>query len=80
MNGETISENLDMINWIINQDYENTDNGDGTGQTYTGAEVQGAIWSLTNGASSKHKVWLMVSLLIQQQVRVRMRKKSWMRP
>ena len=49
INGETGVENLDLINWIINQDFENTDNGDGTATTYTGAEVQGAIWALTNG-------------------------------
>ena len=41
-------ENLDLINWILNQDFASMDNGDGTGQTYTEAEVQGAIWGLTD--------------------------------
>jgi len=46
-------ENLDLINWIVNQDFEETDNGDGTSQSYRGAEVQGAIWALTNGEQLK---------------------------
>ena len=41
-------ENLDMINWILNQDFASMDNGDGNGQTYTEAEIQGAIWALTD--------------------------------
>ena len=41
-------ENLDLINWILNQDFGSQDNGDGTGQTYTDAEIQGAIWGLTD--------------------------------
>jgi hypothetical protein len=49
INGGTVVENLDLINWIINQDFENADNGDGAAITYTGAEVQGAVWALTNG-------------------------------
>jgi hypothetical protein len=49
INGEEAIDNLDLINWIINQDFENTDNGDGAATTYTGAEVQGAVWALTNG-------------------------------
>ncbi|MFQ8433991.1 thioester domain-containing protein, partial [Amaricoccus sp. W119] len=39
-------EHLDLVNWIINQGFENMDNGDGTGATYTEAEIQGAIWGL----------------------------------
>jgi len=49
VNGESAVDNLDLINWIINQDFENTDNGDGNTTNYTDAEVQGAIWALTNG-------------------------------
>jgi VCBS repeat-containing protein len=41
-------ENLDLVNWILNQDFRNMDNGDGTGETYTGGEIQDAIWFLTN--------------------------------
>lgn len=41
-------ENLDMVNWLLNQDFDNLDNGDGTGTTYTQAEIQGAIWGLTD--------------------------------
>lgn len=40
--------NLDVINWILNQDFTSQNNGDGTGQTYTDAEIQGAIWGLTD--------------------------------
>ena len=39
-NGLAASDNFDLINWILNQDYE--ENG------YTGWEVQRAIWELTN--------------------------------
>ena len=49
VNGESAVDNLDLINWIINQDFENTDNGDGAATNYTDAEIQGAIWALTNG-------------------------------
>ena len=46
---ETALDNLDLINWIINQDFGLIDNGDGTmGETYTDAEIQGAIWALTD--------------------------------
>lgn len=41
-------ENLDMVNWILNQDFGSMDNGDGKGKTYTEAEIQGAIWGLTD--------------------------------
>ncbi len=41
-------DNLDAINWILNQDFDSIDNGDGTGETYTQAEIQGAIWGLTD--------------------------------
>jgi len=53
INGKMGLENLDLINWIVNQDFEETDNGDGTSQSYRGAEVQGAIWALTNGEQLK---------------------------
>ncbi|MBM7069071.1 SdrD B-like domain-containing protein [Actibacterium sp. 188UL27-1] len=43
INGETAAENLDMITWILNQDF--------TSQGYTDGEVQAAIWSLTDGQS-----------------------------
>ena len=41
-------ENLDIVNWILNQSFETMDNGDGTGTNYTEAEIQGAIWGLTD--------------------------------
>lgn len=44
----TRPQNLDMVNWILNQDFDAMDNGDGTGKTYTEAEIQGAIWGLTD--------------------------------
>ncbi len=37
----SVVDNLDLINWIINQDF--------TSQGYTDLEVQGAIWTFTNG-------------------------------
>jgi len=40
--------NLDLVNWILNQDFRNMDNGDGTSTNYTGNEIQDAIWFLTN--------------------------------
>ena len=46
-----LPENLDVVNWILNQDFTSMDNGDGNGKTYTEAEIQGAIWGLTNGES-----------------------------
>ena len=46
--GAGIVEDLDVINWIINQDFGSMDNGDGTGETYTDAEIQGASWNFTN--------------------------------
>jgi len=48
INGKTAAENLDLITWIMNQDFTAQDNGDGTGETYTDAEIQGAIWGLTD--------------------------------
>ena len=41
-------ENLDLVNWILNQDFKNTDNGDGMGENYSGYEVQVAVWFFTN--------------------------------
>ncbi len=41
-------QNLDMVNWILNQDFTSMDNGDGNGKNYTEAEIQGAIWGLTD--------------------------------
>ncbi|WP_424972651.1 SdrD B-like domain-containing protein [Dinoroseobacter sp. S76] len=40
INGQSAEDNLDLINWILNQDFQ--------GQGYTDFEVQGAIWSLTD--------------------------------
>ncbi|MDO5704783.1 MAG: SdrD B-like domain-containing protein, partial [Paracoccus sp. (in: a-proteobacteria)] len=45
--GIPLPQNLDMVNWILNQDFTSMSNGDGG--TYTEAEVQGAIWGLTDG-------------------------------
>lgn len=41
-------QNLDIVNWILNQDFSAMDNGDNNGKTYTEAEIQGAIWGLTD--------------------------------
>lgn len=48
-NGQAGIDNLDLVNWILNQDFGSIDNGDGTGTTYTDAEIQGAIWKLLDG-------------------------------
>lgn len=39
-NGQPAADNLDLINWILNEDY--------TGQGFTDAEVQAAIWELVD--------------------------------
>jgi hypothetical protein len=41
VNGQTAAENLDMITWIMNQDFGS--------QGYNDMEIQGAIWALTDG-------------------------------
>ncbi|MDA8587314.1 hypothetical protein N9L47_13815, partial [Rhodobacteraceae bacterium] len=41
INGASASDNLDEITWILNQDFNN--------QGFTDAEIQGAIWALTDG-------------------------------
>jgi hypothetical protein len=43
------ADNIDSVNWLLNNDQTLTDNGDGTGDTYTDFEVQEAIWKLMNG-------------------------------
>jgi len=55
VNGELAVDNMDLINWILNQDWATTDNGDNTGESYTDTEVQFAIWSLTDGAQAEAK-------------------------
>ena len=47
-NGLAASEYIDNIEWLLNADLTSMDNGDGTGTNYTDAEVQGAIWGLTD--------------------------------
>ena len=49
LNGQDASDNLDMINWIINQGFTGQDNGDGSASNYTDNEIQAAIWGLTDG-------------------------------
>lgn len=45
INGQTAADNMDLVRWIVAQDFE------GTG-TYTGWEVQHAIWELTDGVEA----------------------------
>ncbi|MEO0861263.1 MAG: SdrD B-like domain-containing protein [Pseudomonadota bacterium] len=40
-NGETAADNMDIINWMLNQNFED--------QGFTGWEVQRAIWEFTDG-------------------------------
>lgn len=42
-------ENLDLITWVMNEQFTFKDNGDDTGENYTESEVQGAIWKLATG-------------------------------
>ena len=48
-------ENIDAINWLLNQDFTSQSNGDtsgnGAGENYTEAEIQHAIWGLSDGDS-----------------------------
>ncbi len=46
-----VAGNLDVITWLVNQEFTSVDNGDGTGETYTDAEIQNAIWGITDGNS-----------------------------
>ncbi len=50
-----VVENIDAINWMLNQDFTSQSNGDttgnGAGQNYTEAEIQHAIWGLSDGDS-----------------------------
>jgi len=48
INGLSAEENLDLVSWILNEDFTSLDNGDGTATNYTDAEVQAAIWGLTD--------------------------------
>ncbi|GFE50336.1 hypothetical protein So717_20890 [Roseobacter cerasinus] len=43
------ADNIDSVNWLLNNDQTQVDNGDGNGKTYTDFEVQEAIWTLMNG-------------------------------
>ena len=43
------TDNVDAVSWLLNEQFEFKDNGDGTGDTYTDFEVQEAIWTLMNG-------------------------------
>lgn len=51
VNGQHAADNLDLINWILNQDFEHNGAGSVDG-TFTGWEVQFAIWELTNNVDS----------------------------
>lgn len=49
-NGQKAIDNLDLINWIINQDFNSSAYaGAGFSNGVTDAEIQGAIWQLTDG-------------------------------
>lgn len=46
-NGKTAAENLDIVNWILNQDFE-------AAGTYTGWEIQRAIWEFTDKVNTDY--------------------------
>lgn len=46
--GVNNADKIDSVNWILNNDFTQIDNGDGTGETYTDLEIQEAIWFLLN--------------------------------
>lgn len=52
INGKSAADNLDLVSWIMNEEFTFVDNGDGTGETYTDAEVQAAIWGLVDDATT----------------------------
>lgn len=41
-------ENIDLINWVLNEDFTSIPNGEGG--VYTEAEIQSAIWQLIEGS------------------------------
>lgn len=47
-NGQTVVENIDLINWILNQDFEAADYDGVFTDGVTDAEIQATIWQLTN--------------------------------
>ena len=47
--GNIQADNIDSVNWLLNNDFTARNNGDDTGDTYTDLEVQEAIWLLMNG-------------------------------
>ncbi|MEL6573940.1 MAG: SdrD B-like domain-containing protein [Pseudomonadota bacterium] len=71
-NGKSAGENLDLINWIINQDYTNTNS-----QRFNDWEVQRAIWELTDkydtsvldGVSSGYGQDADVDWIVQQAIK-----------
>ncbi|WP_308917517.1 SdrD B-like domain-containing protein [Jannaschia sp. LMIT008] len=50
-NGQTARDNLDLVNWIVAQDFE------GTG-AYSGWDVQFAIWELTSNVRTERQTGL----------------------
>ena len=44
--------NLDLVNWLLNNDMTQVDNLDGNGLNFTDFEVQEAIWVLMNGETT----------------------------
>lgn len=52
LDNENIDGKLDLINWIINEDFTSRSNGDttggGAGLNYTDTEIQAAIWGITD--------------------------------
>ena len=47
-----VAGNLDLINWLVNQNFTDVDNGDGVGTNFTDAEIQFAIWGITDNDST----------------------------
>jgi len=53
-NGQSAAENLDLINWLINQDLEGA-NGNAVDGEFSGWEVQRAIWELTDNLDTDYQ-------------------------
>ena len=52
-NGQSAADNMDLVNWILNQDFNSADYaGEGFINGVGDAEIQIAVWTLTDGAGT----------------------------
>lgn len=53
-NGNSAADNLDLVNWLINQDFEGPNSNAVDGE-FSGWEVQRAIWELTDNLDTDYQ-------------------------